>query len=151
MDAESTRKKQRGRPFAPGVSGNPAGRPRGALNHATRAALAMMGGQVEQLTEVVVARALEGDMAAMKLILDRLVPTAKEAPIEPGAVTLPELTSSSVPGAVAAVVSSVASGALLPGQGQALVAMLDNFRKATELQEIEARLTALEQAAGGAA
>ena len=150
MDAESTRKKQRGRPFAPGVSGNPAGRPKGALNHATRAALAMMQGQVEQLTGVVVARALEGDMTAMKLVLDRLVPTAKEASIEPGALTLPELTSSTVPNAVAAVVQAVAAGDLPPGQGQALVGMLDNYRKAIELSEIEQRLAALEQSAGGA-
>ena len=150
MDAESTKKKQRGRPFAPGVSGNPAGRPKGALNHATRASLAMMQGQVEQLTGVVVARALEGDMTAMKLVLDRLVPTAKEASIEPGALTLPELTSSTVPNAVAAVVQAVAAGDLPPGQGQALVGMLDNYRKAIELSEIEQRLAALEQSAGGA-
>ena len=150
LDTESTNKKQRGRPFAPGVSGNPAGRPKGALNHATRAALAMMEGQVEQLTGVVVARALEGDMTAMKLVFDRLVPTAKEAPIEPGALTLPTLSGASVPDAVASIVQAVASGMLLPGQGQALVGMLDNYRKAIELSEIEARLVALEQSAGGA-
>ena len=150
MDAESTKKKQRGRPFAPGVSGNPAGRPKGALNHATRASLAMMQGQVEQLTGVVVARALEGDMTAMKLVLDRLVPTAKETPIEPGILTLPTLSGASVPDAVAAVVQAVAAGDLPPGQGQQIVAMLDGYRKATELAEIEARLSALEQSAGGA-
>jgi len=149
MDAESTKKKQRGRPFAPGVSGNPAGRPRGALNHATRAAMALMQGQVEQLTGVVIARALEGDMTAMKLVFDRLVPPMKEAPIEPGVVTLPTLSAENVPSAVASVVAAVAAGELPPGQGQALVGMLDGFRKATELAEIEARLAALEQASGG--
>ena len=150
VNPDNTGRNQAGQ-FAPGVSGNPAGRPRGALNHATRAALAMMQGQVEQLTEVVVARALEGDMTAMKLILDRLVPTAKESTVEPGAVTLPELSGASVPDAVAAVVQAVAAGTLPPGQGQALVGMLDNFRKAVELEEIERRLVALEQAAGGEA
>ena len=150
MDAEKTSKKQPGRPFTPGVSGNPAGRPKGALNHATRAAMALMQGQVEQLTQTVINAALAGDMTAMKLVFERLVPTVKEAPIEPGAVTLPELTSSSVPDAVAAVVQAVAEGLLPPGQGQQIVAMLDGYRKSVELAEIEARLTALEQAAGGA-
>ena len=133
MDAESTKKKQRGRPFAPGVSGNPAGRPKGALNHATRAALALMGGQLEELTQVVVAKALEGDLAAAKIVFDKLIPQAKEAPIEPGAVTLPELSGASVPDAVAAIVQAVAAGTLPPGQGQQIVAMLDGYRKSVEL------------------
>ncbi len=32
MSAETTAKKQRGRPFPPGVSGNPSGRPKGSRN-----------------------------------------------------------------------------------------------------------------------
>jgi hypothetical protein len=35
-DAAESSEKQRGRPFAPGVSGNPAGRKPGVPNHATR-------------------------------------------------------------------------------------------------------------------
>ena len=89
-------------------------------------------------------------MGALKLVFDRLVPPMKEASIEPGVVTLPTLSGESVPDAVAAVVQAVAAGDLPPGQGQQIVSMLDGYRKSVELAEIEARLTALEQAAGGA-
>jgi hypothetical protein len=110
----------------------------------------MMEGQLEALTQAVINAALAGDMAATKLVFDKLIPQAKESPVEPGAVDLPDLTGASVPDAVAAVVQAVAEGSLPPGQGQQIVSMLDGYRKSVELAEIEARLTALEQAAGGA-
>ncbi|MBU4525200.1 MAG: hypothetical protein KUA37_07155 [Desulfomicrobium sp.] len=146
---ENTGRDQAGK-FIKGQSGNPTGKPKGALHKATRAALALMEGQLEELTQVVINAALAGDMTATKIVFDKLIPQAKEAPIEPGAVTLPELSGASVPDAVAAIVHAVAEGSLPPGQGQQIVAMLDGYRKATELAEIEARLTALEQSAGGA-
>lgn len=152
MDAinpENAGRDQAGR-FVPGQSGNPTGKPKGTLHKATRAALALMEGQLEELTQVVINAALAGDMAATKIVFDKLIPQAKETPIEPGAVTLPELSGASVPAAVAVIVQAVSAGDLLPGQGQQLVGMLDGYRKSVELAEIEARLTALEQSAGGA-
>lgn len=152
MDAvnpDNAGRDQAGR-FVPGQSGNPKGKPKGTLHKATRAALELLGGQLEELTQVVINAALAGDMTATKIVFDKLIPQAKEAPIEAGALTLPELTSSTVPDAVAAVVQAVAAGDLPSGQGQALVAMLDGYRKSVELAELEARLTALEQQAGGA-
>lgn len=149
VSPENAGRDQAGR-FVPGQSGNPKGKPKGTLHKATRAALAMMEGQLEALTQAVINAALAGDMAATKLVFDKLIPQAKESPVEPGAVDLPDLTGASVPDAVAAVVQAVAEGSLPPGQGQQIVSMLDGYRKSVELAEIEARLTALEQAAGGA-
>jgi hypothetical protein len=108
-----------------------------------------MQGQLEALTQTVINAALAGDMTAVKLVFDKLIPQAKESPIDEGAVVLPALSGESVPDAVAVVVQAVAEGSLLPGQGQQIVAMLDGYRKSVELAEIEARLTALEQSAGG--
>lgn len=149
VSPENAGRDQAGR-FVPGQSGNPKGKPKGTLHKATRAALAMMEGQLEALTQTVINAALAGDMAATKIIYDKLIPQAKEGPIEPGVVTLPELTGASVPAAVGVIVQAVAEGSLPPGQGQQIVAMLDGYRKSVELAEIEARLAALEQAAGGA-
>lgn len=153
MDAvnpDNAGRDQAGR-FVPGQSGNPKGKPKGTLHKATRAALELLGGQLEELTQVVINAALAGDMTATKIVFDKLIPQAKEAPIEPGSLTLPELSGASVPDAVAAIVQAVAAGTLPPGQGQQIVAMLDGYRKSVELSEIEARLSALEQSAGGAA
>lgn len=149
MEAEKTSKKQRGKPFKPGVSGNPAGRPRGAFGKRTAVLQALMADKAEAILAVLVEQALTGDVAACKAILERVVPVCREAPIDEHAVTLPELTGDNLPQVVGAVVEAVASGSLTPGQGQALAGMVDAFRKATELSEIEKRLAALESAAGG--
>src|SRR5262249_55444794 len=54
----------RGRPFPPGVSGNPAGRLPGPRNRATMAAEALLDGEAEALTRKAVELALEGDTVA---------------------------------------------------------------------------------------
>jgi hypothetical protein len=64
----------RGRPFE---NGNP-GRPRGSRNKATVAAESLLEGEAERLTRKAVERALEGDVAALKLCMDRLLPPRRE-------------------------------------------------------------------------
>jgi len=49
-----------------------------------------------------------------------------------------------LPQALEAVMQGVAAGEITPGEGQALTAMLEGYRKGLELTDIEARLTALE-------
>ena len=49
--ADNTAKKQRGRPFEPGQSGNPNGRPRGSRNRATLAAEALINNKAQELAE----------------------------------------------------------------------------------------------------
>ena len=50
--ADNTAQKQRGRPFEPGTSGNPAGRPKGARNKAAVAMEALLDGEAEAAPEV---------------------------------------------------------------------------------------------------
>ena len=147
--ADNTGEKQRGRPFKPGRSGNPKGRPRGSLNRTTLALRAIMADQAEAVLQVLIDQAMTGDVTAARAILERLVPVARETPVDAGAVALPELSAATLPAAVAAVVQAVASGSLTPGQGEKLVGMLQGFAKAVELQEIEQRIAALEAGAGG--
>jgi len=70
--AENTAAKQRGRPFEPGQSGNPKGRPKGSRNQATMIAEALLDGEAEAITRRLVDKALEGDTAALRLCFDRL-------------------------------------------------------------------------------
>lgn len=142
MSTEKTERKQAG--FQPGQSGNPAGRPKGALNRSTVAALAMLEGEAEALTRRAVDLALAGDTVALRLCLERLVAPAKDRPIRTGAVSLPPVGQGNVAGAIAAVVESVAAGSLTPAEGQALAGLLEVHRKALESEDFERRLAALE-------
>jgi hypothetical protein len=66
--------KQRGRPFKAGQSGNPTGKRLGTRNKATMAAQALLDGEADALTRRAVELALEGNMAALRLCLERLLP-----------------------------------------------------------------------------
>lgn len=79
--AERTAGKQRGRPFRRGESGNPAGRPIGARHKATVAAEALLDGEAERLTRKVLEMALAGDIVAMRLCLERILPPRRERPV----------------------------------------------------------------------
>ena len=73
--------KPRGRPFVKGQSGNPAGRPRKSKNNATKAMQLLLDAEAQALTHKAVELALEGNTAALRMCLDRLmVPRRDRAP-----------------------------------------------------------------------
>ena len=129
--------------FKPGKSGNPAGRPRGARNKATLAALELLEGEAEALTRKAIDAALGGDMTALKMCLERLVPVAKERPV---AVTFPTVTSADeLPQFTGALLEAVGNGAIDPAQAAAVAKIIDIHRNSLELAEIEKRLQRLEE------
>jgi len=90
-----------------------------------------------------VALALEGDTTALRICIDRLIPPAKEEPID---MTLPKIASpEDCTSAQAAVLHAVAEGQLLPGEGQALSGLIENQRRAYETTELARRLAAIEE------
>ena len=140
--APKERRKAPGRPFVKGKSGNPAGRPKGALSRTTRLAAALLEGEAEALARKAVALALGGDVTALRVCLERLIPPARERALM---VSLPAVaTAADLPTAVARVIDLVATGEITPGEGSKLVELLDGWRSALEMSEIEARLVALE-------
>lgn len=76
---ENTGRNHEGR-WKPGVSGNPAGKPRGPRHQATRAAEALLEGEAEGLARIAVEAALSGDVQALRLCLDRILPPRKGRP-----------------------------------------------------------------------
>lgn len=142
--ADATAKKQRGKgkPFPPGKSGNPAGRPKGLLNKATLAAQVLLDGEAQALTRKAVELALEGNIQALKLCLERIVPPRKERAVE---FTMPDFAEvADLPRLTAALLASVASGDLTIGEASALSTLVANHGKSLELVELEKRISALE-------
>ncbi len=134
--------------FRRGKSGNPAGKPKGALNHSTRAVLALLDGEAEALTRKAVVMALEGDTTALRLCLERLAPPAKDKPI---LVSLPPLaTAGDASKAMAAVVASMADGSITPSEAAAVAGVVETYRRTVESAELERRLEVLERQHRGA-
>ena len=128
--------------WAKGQSGNPTGKPIGAKNRATRMVQAIMEGGAKEITEAVVRLAKEGDLSAARLVLERLVPPAKECPIF---LALPDTsTADGIAEAQNAILQAVAAGDLLPGEGATMAGIVEARRKAVETLELEQRITALE-------
>jgi hypothetical protein len=129
--------------FKPGESGNPKGKPKGTLHKATRAAQELLDGEAQDLTRKCIELAKEGNPLALKLYLERLIPPRKDRPIK---MKLPKvINGSDLPKVLQTVMRAVAEGEITPGEGQAIMAMLEALRKGIELTTIEARLAALEE------
>lgn len=63
--------------FAPGHSGNPAGRPKGATSYATRLVAALREGEAETILRAVIEAALEGDRTAARFCAARIDAAAR--------------------------------------------------------------------------
>jgi hypothetical protein len=141
--AENTVGKQRGRPFQKGQSGNPHGRPKGSRNATTLALETLLNGQAIALTQKAIDLALAGDMAALRLCLDRILPTQKDRPVT---FTLPPINSAQDAAAtVSAVLSAVAGGELTPAEAGEISKLIEAYVKAFETAELAERLDRLER------
>jgi hypothetical protein len=132
----------RGKPFKSGNSG----RPKGARNKATVAAEALLDGEAELLTRVCINKALEGNMAALRLCMERILPPQKSRPVS---IQIPKIDGPrTILSSMQAVVHSVADGITAPEDGQAVMALLELTRRAQEHVDIEGRLAVLEEKMG---
>jgi Family of unknown function (DUF5681) len=142
--AENTAAKQRGRPFEPGESGNPNGRPKGARNRATVLAEAMLDGDAEAITRKLIEKATEGDTTALRLCLERLLPPKRDRPVT---FDLPKIeTAADAVKASSSVLAACAAGDLSPGDAAEIMKLISSHTRVLETNELEARLAALEKA-----
>jgi hypothetical protein len=126
-DAEKAAGMQRGRPFKPGQSGNPAGKRKGTRNRSTIAAEALLDGEAEALTRKAIELALGGDTVAMRLCLERLLPPRKDRPIT---FALPTIaTPDDAAGAIGAVLAAVAEGSITLGEAGTITALIQSIRQ----------------------
>jgi hypothetical protein len=143
VTTDNTNEKQRGKPFKKGTSGNPNGRPRGSRNATTLALEALLDGQANALTQKAIDLALGGDMAALRLCLDRILPPRKDRPVS---FTLPTINSAQDAAAiVSSVLAAVAAGEITPTDAAEVGKLIDSYVKAYETAELAERLERLER------
>ena len=127
--------------FKAGQSGNPAGKPKGTIHKVTQLRDALLD-DVPALLERTKQAALEGDMTAMKILLDRTVPTLK-----PGQATvyLPELdVDMPVHQKASIITDAVVTGDIPAESGLSLLKMAEALAKILETTQIREELDALE-------
>lgn len=126
--------------FAPGNAMG--GRTPGSRNKVTRAIEALLEGQHEALTNKAVEKALEGDMTAMRLCLDRIAPPRKDAPVS---FALPPIKSAAdTVAASSALLDAVALGDVTPDEAGRVMALLSAHKALVEAGDLERRIEALE-------
>jgi hypothetical protein len=146
--AASEARAQRGRPFEPGHSGNPNGRPKGSRNKSTIFAEALLEGQREALFHKLVEKALAGDVAALRLCVDRMLPPRRGRPVT---FEMPSIENAKdVSTASAAILAACANGELSPEEAAVLMGLIEAHVRILGATEVDVRLSALEAAAAGA-
>ena len=129
--------------FTKGASGNPAGRPPQSRNKATLLMEALFEGEAEQLTRKVIELALAGDVFAMRLCVDRLLPPCKDRPIH---LSLPPTESpAQVSAAISKVVEAIGDGIITPGEGETMANLLAVQNGVLTTGDLERRVEQLEQ------
>ena len=116
--------------FQPGQSGNPAGRPPGSLNKKTLEAQALLAERAEEIVTNLMDRAMEGHGTAMRLCMDRLVPTGRNRPV---AIELPVIkTPEDAELALTVVTDELAAGKLTIAEASALITLIDRMLRLAE-------------------
>lgn len=130
------------RKFQKGRSGNPLGRPKGTRNKATLLVEKLLENEAEGICRQAIELAKKGNIQAIKLVLDRILPPKKEAPIF---IDLPVMkVGSDILEAVSRVAEAVCHGKISPSEGEMLTRIIDKQAKAIEVNEFEERLKCLE-------
>ena len=129
--------------WKPGESGNPAGKPKGSGTiQKMRAALSEA---IPDVTEALLEKARDGDVAAARLLLERVFPPARPEEL-PRAFDLPAGTLTEQG---KALLDLVATGEISPSQGAQLIGALGNLSKVAEVDDLATRVAALEEANRG--
>jgi hypothetical protein len=132
--------------WKPGQSGNPKGRPQGSRHRVSTAVQNLLEGEGEALTRKCIELAMAGDITALRLCLDRILPVRRDRHV---AFRLPSLTTASdALLATRALAEGVADSEITPAEAGELQKLIDGFNRTLELVEIEQRLAAVEKKRG---
>jgi hypothetical protein len=120
------------------------GRPQGSRNKTTIALQELLDGEAEAITRVVIDKAKSGDMMAIRLYLERVIPVRKDRPIKLHFESIE--TAAGVARAFDTLLQAVGSGEITPSECLTLATVLEMRRSVIETQELEERTAQLEEA-----
>lgn len=123
------------------------GRSRGSRNKTSLAVDALLQGEHAALTRVAIEKALAGDTVALRLCLDRIAPTRRDAPISFD--LSPVRSAADILGASSDVLRAVSAGDMTPEEAARVMALLTTHLALIEATNLEARVAALEEQIDG--
>jgi hypothetical protein len=133
----------RGRPFEPGNQMG-RGRPRGSRNKRAAEAQQILDEYTGPLMRKCVAKAMEGDMKALALCIERILPAMREPAVR---IRMPKLEKvKDIDLALQRIVDNVGNGNITPAEAERFTVILQNHRDNVQDREYEARLTEAEKA-----
>ena len=107
--------------------------------------LLMLEENAEAITAKAIEKARNGELAAIKLCLDRLMPVTSDASIS---IPIPKITSAADgAAALAAVVEGVGNDTISVNQGAKVTEMISTTINAIATMDMERRIAALEKSA----
>ena len=120
--------------FSKGQSGNLKGRPPGSLNKSTILARSLLQDEAENLTRTLINIAKAGDMAALKICMDRFLPPCRSQTLS---LKLPPIeTTDDIRQAYDFLWSAVGAGELSPQELSRLMGLLEGKLKAIETHQL---------------
>ena len=128
--------------FAKGHSGNCAGKPRGARHYTTRLAEALIENEAEILVRKVIELAIAGDIAALKICIDRILPARRER-----SVHFKVQVAKNGDGLMLAfdqALKAVAKGEITPDEAATIAGIIESRCRVFEHVELIGRIEALE-------
>lgn len=130
--------------WQPGVSGNPRGRPPNRPDRrllATQAAL----DEIKNIVQMLVARALDGDVNAASIVLAKVLPSVKA---QAEKVEFNFDATAPISDQVAAVLQAVSEGKLAADVGRLICDSIARLSDVRASEQLEARISALEEKQG---
>ncbi|HZU27220.1 MAG TPA: hypothetical protein VFA04_16955 [Bryobacteraceae bacterium] len=131
----------RGRPFQPGNNAG-RGRPKGSRNRSRLPFQEQLDEKAEAIIGQCIDMALKGDIGAIRLCVERILPPRRDALVE---FELPEIKElADVDAAINAVFQTLSAGEITPTDAAVIQDMLRKQREAMEIAPLEDRLRKVE-------
>ncbi len=131
----------RGR-WAAGQSGNPRGKKSGTRNKVTILAEKLIQSDLEDILAKLVSMAKGGDIEAIKLIITRLVPPARERTVK---FEAPKITSAAdLTQTINNIVEALAKGQITPTEASNITSVIERLKNLRENEEFRERLDEVE-------